>query len=600
MIKFTHKVFGECTLRPCPFVSISSSPIRNKTHHLGSDYTITLTGTILPQRGSPIVAGSTLEGDHGFVNNYADGTSSASARAVSSENGNRANSILLKQKSIRELFAYDGMKMSISSSYDDAALGNESIVAYVAVESIDFAEGQYINTATYTITLKASHLEDAQGNLIRDSRFNIKPNPDGTADNHLDTSTGNLQTLLDEHGGFVENFTDEWSIEVDDALGETSDTEALTFHPKTYIITRNVSATGRTVYNDGKKYEAWEQAKEFLIKSVLEDTRPSTDKSTYPTDYPDYSASGSDNEGGINKFAEFVLDLSVGYGGYNHSRTENVNKTDGTVSITDRWVLLQTGAFENYDISIESSNTDSFTSFSINGSIKGATQLSAKSSVFGGSKAETGDTPIQNAISKYKKVSNDGKFDINSFVYKRVVAVTNLSVNPQPLSISVSKNDFTGDISYNVSYNNRPLNLISEALNEQISVQDTYPGDLYSIIPVIGRPTGPVLQYIGGRTEYKRSISINLQFDYTDIDKYAPTTLTGSAAELIATRNSLIMSKPTLIEPIRTQINNVVRSLSPLNEPNIRKCFVDPPNESWEPRTGTYSLNISWTYELSQ
>ena len=78
MIKFTHKVFGECTLRPCPFVSISSSPIRNKTHHLGSDYTITLTGTILPQRGSPIVAGSTLEGDHGFVNNYADGTSSAS------------------------------------------------------------------------------------------------------------------------------------------------------------------------------------------------------------------------------------------------------------------------------------------------------------------------------------------------------------------------------------------------------------------------------------------------------------------------------------------------------------------------------------------
>ena len=111
-----------------------------------------------------------------------------------------------------------------------------------------------------------------------------------------------------------------------------------------------------------------------------------------------------------------------------------------------------------------------------------------------------------------------------------------------------------------------------------------------------------MLQYIGGRTEYKRSISIDLTFDHTDIDRYVPNTSSGAnkAQELINTRASLLMSKPTLVEPVRTQINNLVRSLSPLNEPNIRKCFVDAPNESWEPRTGRYSLNLSWTYELGE
>ena len=107
---------------------------------------------------------------------------------------------------------------------------------------------------------------------------------------------------------------------------------------------------------------------------------------------------------------------------------------------------------------------------------------------------------------------------------------------------------------------------------------------------------------MGTRTEYRRSISIDLQFDYTDIDRYTPATITQSnkATQIINTRSSLLMSKPTRIEPVRTQINNLVQSLSPLNEPNIRKCFVDAPTENWEPRTGRYNLSISWIYELSE
>lgn len=584
MIKFHHQILGTVVLRPTPYVSISSSPIRNKTGHFGSSYTITLTGNLLPHRGSPFVAEGAVTGS--FSGPYEDQEGAVGVDG-------KANSIIVKQNLIRELFAYDGMVMNIDTGY---AGNNTALVANVSVESINFEEGTYIDKCGYTITLTATHLKDNQGNLFHDSMTNIFSNTGGFGGAFRDQNKGNIDYILATYGGFVEDFTDDWSIEVDDSLGETSNTDPFTYIPRTYIVTRNTSAQGRTIYDGDRKYEAWEGAKNFLIKSVLGSA------GNLPANYPDYANTGSDAEGGTFNFGDILLNLSTAYGGYNHSRTENINRTTGNVSITDRWVLLQTGAYENYDVSIDSSNSDPFVTFNINGSIKGATGLSAQSTFYGGTNVEDNPTPATNAIAKYKTVSNNGLFDINSFIYKRVAAITNVAVNPQPLSISVSRNDFTGEISYAVSYDNRPLNIITEALNESISITDDYPGDLYATIPVIGRPTGPVLQYIGGRTEYRRSISISLQFDYTDIDRYTPGTVTpqNKAQQLISTRNSLLMSKPTLVEPIRSQINNLVSSLSPLNEPNIRKCFVDPPSESWEPRTGAYSLTINWIYELSE
>ncbi len=585
MITFIHPTTGsERILRPTPFVSIASTPIRNKTGHLGSDYTITLTGTIVANRGSPNSSG-------GFLSPYTNVEES-----VSADNGNRAGVMVVKQNAIRQLFAHDGMEMRIDGEY---AGGAGVLRANVSVESITFAEGNYVNTSNYTITLKATHLYDSAGNLFHDSRYNIFESTDGGT-TFRDMSTGNISTVLAKFGGFVEDFTDEWSIEVDDTKGETLDGNPFGYTPRSYIITRNTSAVGRTVYADGEKREAWENARNFIITSLL-----GTD-GNLPSQYPDFANKGSDSNGGKNQLSDIVLNLSNAYQGWNHTRTENINKTTGNVSITDRWVILKSAAYENYDISIESSSTDPFTTFNINGQIKGVSGRSAQDSLYGGSD-KSGDedevpTPASNAITKYKTVTNDGLFDINSYVYKRVAANTNLAINPQPLSISVSRNDFTGEITYTVSYNTRPLNVISEASSENISIQDTYPGDVYSIVPVIGRPTGPVLQYIGGRTEYKRSINIDLTFDHSDIDRYVPNTITESnkATQLINTRNSLLMSKPTLVEPVRTQINNLVRSLSPLNEPNIRKCFVDAPSESWEPRTGRYSLSLSWTYELGE
>ena len=124
-------------------------------------------------------------------------------------------------------------------------------------------------------------------------------------------------------------------------------------------------------------------------------------------------------------------------------------------------------------------------------------------------------------------------------------------------------------------------------MSESINVNDTYPGDVFAVIPVIGRATGPVLQYIGGRTEYKRDVNIEMVVDYTDIG-------------YDNNRESFMLTKPSINEPIRTQLNTLINDLSPATEPGIRKYFLNPPAESWSPKEGRYTLSLNWVYELDR
>jgi hypothetical protein len=67
-----------------------------------------------------------------------------------------------------------------------------------------------------------------------------------------------------------------------------------------------------------------------------------------------------------------------------------------------------------------------------------------------------------------------------------------------------------------------------------------------------------------------------------------------------ANRASLMLLKPSVNEPTATEIAFLLDTLSPAGEPGVRKYFIGPPSENWEPKTGSYSLNISFTYELNK
>jgi len=600
--KTGQPVIKECVIRPVPFISISHNLIRNKIGILGSYYDITLTGTILPNEGSPYyVIGNgyqqnTVTPEGSFIDS---GTRPQSEKVDSSH---LMSSIIIKQNLLRELLKNDGQKYelypaSIATDIADnsnPALGDEPVLTfYPTVQSINFEEGAYVTSCKYTVNLRAEVLFDNQNRVLSDG-LTAATFPSGNIIRKQEGRQTIDQQIID-YGGFIEDYSENWSLEVDEGKGTTHTVvNPIYYDPKTHVtsirtyrLTRNITATGRTIYKDAdNRLEAWQQAKGFILKTVLtvREGNQNNNSSGYEQ-YPQYTLN--------NYFASGILDLAKDvYGGYNHLRTESIDYVGGSYTISDTWLLSSGTAYEDYRLSLSRSSDDGITKVSIDGTIKGLSSVPASGTVYGGKVAppDSFNTPYENARLKLHQLTNNGYYGANCYLFKRASNATSYVLSPTPRSISIGSNEFTGEITYSIEYDNRRSNLVSGTLSESISYSDTYPGDAFAVIPVLGRTTGPILQYIGGRTEYQRSLNIELIFD-----RYY-----GSGAGDLASRirEFSVLSKPSLNEPYRSNINGIISAYSPAREYGIRKYFLSPPSETWDAQSARYSLTLNWTYEL--
>jgi hypothetical protein len=575
-VRYNNDPLQECTIRPTPFVQINLQKLKNKEGNFGTTYTIVLTGTLMPSRGTPYAidpltdlpypdfgnnplggAGPNGIGPYGAFDNIGISARAKPPRQQSADL-RPAASLLSKQRALRALFGQDGQTLIITDIIDNAPA---TVWCNPRVISVDFTEGVYVNRCEYTITLEADLLMRGytDENAIVDNEGVVASGVNGYGES---VSISQLLDETDLDGKFIEDYSEDWSLEAGEGdLGATPE------NPISYRVSHSLSATGKTFYNqDGViQKPAWQQAKDFVLER-LGANDPANDYPSYP------NIAGVVGSGTVN--------LANAYGGYNLVRTEQINVAAGTYAVSENWILVSgAGATETYNLSTSTSTSDPFVSVKLDGTIKGMRENAPNE--------EPVKTQYEQALEKWYTVSNSGKFGITSDVYKRCDNLVAVTLNSQPLSTSVSTNEFNGEITYSVDFNNRPTNIISGVLTETITINDTYPGDVFATIPVIGRETGPVLQYVGGRTEYKRDISLSLVMDYTKIPY-------GSG------RNPLLLKKPSIVEPTATQISQLLEELSPQGEPGIRKYFVTPPTENWSPKDGTYNFNVSFTYELDK
>jgi hypothetical protein len=531
-------------IRPTPLITISQNALKNKMGQFGSSYEINLNGTIVTSRESTV--------QDEFEEVIPTGLNLQ----------RRLPEIIARQNELREYFSRDGLYIEIL----DIDANAPKLSFYAKVNSINFDEGTWVDICRYTISLTADYLIDSKNQVTIDG---ITPS------GNIDTPVTGRKTVAELFisSGLIEEFNDTWSIETDESNGSVIGGK---FVPRSYRLTRNMTATGKNIYgfptpdppNPFNRKQAWEHARDFIKYHV------DSSGGVYSSSINDILSSG------------LLLNMPSGYAGFNHIRSENLDKAAGTYSVSDSYVLSPSGetALENYNVSIQSGKDNAFTKVSIDGNIKGLSPLAASGYLASGNHL---NTPYDYAYGKYLKISNSGQFGIGCDVYKRANNSVASKLNAQPNSISLGVNESNGEITYNLEFDNRPTNYFSGVLSESINVQDTYPGDVFAVIPVIGRSTGPVLQYIGGRTEYKRDITIDILVDYTDIGYNHD-------------RASLMLTKPSLNEPIRSQLNSLINDLSPATEPYIRKYFLNPPSESWSPKEGSYSLSLSWVYELDR
>ena len=411
----------------------------------------------------------------------------------------RLGAIFRKQEAIRELFSEDGHLLEFQSLD-----GSAPMKCNPKITGITFDEGPWFNTCGYSITFETDIIYVNGAALGEDN---------------------------DLYRYFIKTAGESWQL-------ETNEDQLNAPGLPTYRLTHEVSAEGKRVFNpDGSVSSgAWEMAKQYVMSRIGFD-RGAISGSAIPY------LRGSDDL------------LPSYYGGYNHVRSENVDKNGGSYSVTESWILSSGTAIEDFNISLSNTSDSSLTSVTIDGTITG---FEIKNNNMG---------LIQ---SKYSGASLMFS-SVSGAIYQRARNYSGKNLNVIPLQSSTTKSPIAGLITYSYQYNDRPANLIAGSLSEIFTVQDSFDNDVIAIIPVPGRIRGPVLQDIGTKTERTRTVSVEIVMP------------TPSGNLLQRYSNS----------PYNT-INTLVNELKPVGY----QVFQIDNAPSWDLSTGRFSLNRQWTYEV--
>lgn len=311
---------------------------------------------------------------------------------------------------------------------------------------------------------------------------------------------------------------------------------------------------------------------------------------------------------------------------YNFIRSISTDATAGSYSISDTYKAIKANAeglpcqkyLETFEISQDTRN-DGTKSVSIQGSIEGLevtlpladcdTAIPVNPIVDPSDPAFSGSNsgvlyPTHSGTeqgSKNTKYNNalSGWAIVKPTLYDRCMTIdpsidpspnTNFGssseywLNPRPTSQREGFSPAKGTISYNATFDNRPLSLVPEANAERLDVSDNYAVRSTANIFVIGRRLGPIKQDLGTYTQPSRRVTYSARFPKPiNMEGYSfPQTVISNiytALRQFDPVNFNSINGETFVSTLKTdsfQYNPLDASVSVTVEWEYNKCGIPP------------------------
>lgn len=390
----------------------------------------------------------------------------------------------------------------------------------------------------------------------RVTSFNVNPRTDG--DLYVNTASYSVtlemvsisgDEYLNQPSG-ISAISEEWSIDfLDERVGGTVSTQNVFNNDarnvsiqEAFTITHNINVTAPyCCKTSNPDITGWQRAIDYVRNELAVST-------------PDTGAYG-------------LLAVPSNLGYFNHFRTFNKNIHDGSISISDTWTASESGALEEFDVTLEDSIDNYLKTVTVNGTIQGLATI-------GYDTVATGIPKIEQAFTYWKAVSGD--------IYSRAATIYNgnsssdggdMSLNINPLNFSIGYNNVGGSVTYNYQYNDRPYNCVASAKSEIININESNPNDVFSQITILGRSAGPLYQDINTVGERTREISIE-------------SILPPDTGCLVG--GLLSYAAPTGYDAL---VSGYELYLSGAYD----QVFLNNENKTWSPKDGRFTFTKAWT-----
>lgn len=310
-------IYNGCAIIPGPMVTYRKNPIvAGNQRKIGTNYSITIEGTLVSAMGSPQGAGE-LTGSNwgGYLNKFWIGAGYPPNETVLYTNF--LNNLLEKQEAIRQLFSNDGQWLEFQSQD-----GSTPMKCQIKDCDVDFPVGLWFNECSFTVQC-VTDLMYVNGDPSQDAPF-----PD-------------LIQAADEH----------WELQPAEVI-------------KTFNVTHSVSAVGKRSFNSiGSEVQSpWENARDFVNNRLV-------------LGWNGAAVYAPDSTANIFK-ASSLGSGTINFGGlspYNFARVEAVDELGGSYAVTESWVAAVGSGTEVYNVNVNQIAEDPYTTIlvGIQGVLKG-------------------------------------------------------------------------------------------------------------------------------------------------------------------------------------------------------------------------------------
>ncbi len=177
---------------------------------------------------------------------------------------------------------------------------------------------------------------------------------------------------------------------------------------------------------------------------------------------------------------------------------------------------------------------------------------------------------------------------------KNPIYVKEQPLNVIPTSTSEAHNVQKGSISYNFQYDNKS-NICTGVLSSNVTVETSFPTDVFAEAFVLGRALGPVLQDLGTITSAKKTIGIEVKvIPPRDIDGYS---MLNTSCPLYVEGNiyQTITGIANSLKPYGDQTTALGYKKNNINQKG--QVYTSTDSENWNPIDGSYSVQLSYTYQ---
>jgi hypothetical protein len=260
----------------------------------------------------------------------------------------------------------------------------------------------------------------------------------------------------------------------------------------------------------------------------------------------------------------------------NHTRVYNVDKSAGSYSVNEAWVVRpgQAGnsnsVIETSTFSISQSNSSNVLNVSIQGQIIG---LDSR-----GFDANGCFDALANA-GKYQNARDFWENTRKPSLHTKAEIIADRALNAKPVGGAVTHNPCAGVINYNYNYNSGTFCMTEitgyDILSESVEVSVSHPRDIYSEVYVIGRPC-PIIRDLGIRSKGTKTLSLGLVV--------APTG------------DEDIDCSLKCYPPFKPQSDDFFADCYGDLTGEYGVVALDADNETWNVTNGSYRRTITWSY----